>query len=467
MAHATVDDLTIAYEVIGEGRPWAITPGGRFSKDFPGVREPAQALAEAGNQVLDLRPAELRCLRRVLHRGVGVRLTHSQPYPRCMRRTQFTEEHDLFRDSFRTFVEREMVPHHLEWDEAGIVPRELFATAGAAGFLGMAVPGGARRRRRRRLPLQPGDQRGARSTRASPPPASGITLHNDICLPYFLSLATDEQRSRWLPGIASGELITAIAMTEPGIGSDLASMRTSAIRDGDHYVVNGAKTFITNGINADLVITAVKTDPVAAARGHEPARARTRHGRLRARPQPREDRPARAGHRRALLHRRARAGRQPARRRGQGLRAPRRQPPAGAALDRRRRRRRGRSRAALDARLRTAAHAFGQPIASFQNTRFELAEMRTEIDVAQVFVDRCVDALNDGELTVEEAAEAKWWCTELQKRTVDRCLQLHGGYGYMLEYPIARAYIDARVTTIYGGTTEIMKEIIGRKITRG
>jgi alkylation response protein AidB-like acyl-CoA dehydrogenase len=295
----------------------------------------------------------------------------------------------------------------------------------------------------------------------------GLTLHSDICLPYFLSLATDEQRSRWLPGIASGEMITAIAMSEPGIGSDLASMSTSAVRDGDHYVVNGAKTFITNGINADLVITAVKTDPSQqhsgmsllvlerGMDGFERGRNLEKVG-LHAQdtaelfftdvPVPADNLLGVEGKGFAHL-----VDNLPQERLSIAV--------AGVA--------------AAEAALRWTLDyvqqrtAFGSPIASFQNTRFALAEMRTEVDIAQVFVDRCVDALNDGELTVEEAAEAKWWCTELQKRTVDRCVQLHGGYGYMLEYPIARAYIDARVTTIYGGTTEIMKEIIGRKITRG
>ena len=258
-------------------------------------------------------------------------------------------------------------------------------------------------------------------------------------------------------------------MTEPGIGSDLASMSTSAIRDGDHYVVNGAKTFITNGINADLVITAVKTDPRAAARGHEPARASSAGMDGFERGRNLEKIGLHAQDTAELFFTDVQVpvdnllGVE-----GKGfahlvdnLPQERLSIAVGGVAARR-------GRARLDARLREAAHRrSAQPIASFQNTRFALAEMRTEIDIAQVFVDRCVDALNAGELTVEEAAEAKWWCTELQKRTVDRCVQLHGGYGYMLEYPIARAYIDARVTTIYGGTTEIMKEIIGRKMTRG
>jgi alkylation response protein AidB-like acyl-CoA dehydrogenase len=383
-----------------------------------------------------------------------------------MRRTQFTEEHDLFRESFSTFVEREITPHHVEWNEAGIVPRELFAKAGAAGFIGMAVPeefggGGVDDFRYSQVVGEELQYAGVAAA------GLGLTLHTDICLPYFLSLATDEQRARWLPGIASGELIAAIAMTEPGIGSDLASMSTSAIRDGDHFVVNGAKTFITNGINADLVITAVKTDPSQqhagmsllvlerGMDGFERGRNLEKVG-LHAQdtaelfftdvPVPADNLLGVEGKGFAHL-----VDNLPQERLSIAV--------SGVA--------------AAEAAFRwTLAYvqdrqAFGSPIASFQNTQFELAEMRTEIDVAQVFVDRCVDALNDGELTVEEAAEAKWWCTELQKRTVDRCVQLHGGYGYMLEYPIARAYVDARVTTIYGGTTEIMKSIIGRKLTRG
>ncbi len=380
-----------------------------------------------------------------------------------MRRTLFSDEHDLFRQSFRGFVEKEIAPHHAEWERAGIVPRELFLAAGELGFLCMAAPeelgGGGVDDFRYNLIISEEIQRaGVYSA------GLGIALHNDICLPYFLHYATDEQRARWLPGIASGELITAIAMTEPGIGSDLASMSTSAIRDGDHFVVNGAKTFITNGINADLVITAVKTDPTQkhagmsllvlerGMEGFERGRNLDKVG-LHAQDTaelfftdvhvPVDNLLGVEGKGFAHL-----VDNLPQERLSiavSGVAA------AEAAF-----------RWTLDyVKQRTA---FGSPIASFQNTQFELAEMRTEIDVTQVFVDRCVEALNAGELTVEEAAEAKWWCTELQKRTVDRCVQLHGGYGYMLEYPIARAYVDARITTIYGGTTEIMKEIIGKSL---
>jgi alkylation response protein AidB-like acyl-CoA dehydrogenase len=383
-----------------------------------------------------------------------------------MRRTQFTDEHDLFRESFRTFVEREIVPHDLEWNEAGLVSRDLFTKAGDAGFIGMAVPeelGGSGVDDFRYSQVIGEELQYAGVAAAG----LGLTLHTDICLPYFLSLADDDQRARWLPGIASGELITAIAMTEPGIGSDLASMSTSATRDGDHFVVNGAKTFITNGINADLVITAVKTDPTQkhagmsllvlerGMEGFERGRNLDKVG-LHAQDTAElffTDVHVPVGNLlgvegKGFAHLVDNLPQERLSIAVSGVAA------AEAAF-----------RWTLDyVKQRTA---FGSPIASFQNTQFELAEMRTEIDVTQVFVDRCVEALNTGDLSVEEAAEAKWWCTELQKRTVDRCVQLHGGYGYMLEYPIARAYLDARVTTIYGGTTEIMKGIIGRKLTRG
>ncbi|MGH9137673.1 MAG: acyl-CoA dehydrogenase family protein [Acidimicrobiales bacterium] len=380
-----------------------------------------------------------------------------------MRRTLFDEEHELFRTSFRQFLDKEVVPHYLEWERAGIVDRDVFRKAGAHGFLGMAVPeqygGGGVDDFRYNLVI--GEEVQAAGVNAA---GLGLTLHNDICLPYFLSLCTDDQKQRWLPGIASGELITAVAMTEPGIGSDLASMTTTAVRDGDHYLVNGSKTFITNGINADLLITAVKTDPSQKHRGMSLL--------ILERGVPGFER----GHNLEKLGLHAqdtaelfftdarvavenRLGEE-----GEGFaylvtNLPQERlsiAATGVAA----------ARAAFDWTLTYAKErtAFGQPIGSFQNSRFRLAEMATEIEIAQSFIDRCVTALIAGELTAEEAAMAKWWCTELQKRVVDTCLQLHGGYGYMVEYPVARAYVDARITTIYGGTTEIMKEIIGRSL---
>jgi alkylation response protein AidB-like acyl-CoA dehydrogenase len=292
----------------------------------------------------------------------------------------------------------------------------------------------------------------------------GLTLHNDICLPYFLRYCTEEQRQRWLPGIASGELITAVAMTEPGIGSDLASMATTARRDGDQYVVNGSKTFITNGINADLVITAVKTDPSQRHRGMsllvvERGMPGFERGRNLDKIGMHAQDTAELFFSDVAVPASNLLGEE-----GAGFlelvtNLP--QERLSIAVTG--------TAAAAQALEWTVAYckerrAFGQPIGSFQNTRFAIAEMHTEVDIARTFLDRCVLALNAGELSAEEAAMAKWWCTELQKRVIDRCVQLHGGYGYMREYPIARAYADARVTTIYGGTTEIMKEIIGKSL---
>jgi long-chain-acyl-CoA dehydrogenase len=380
-----------------------------------------------------------------------------------MRRDLFDEEHDLFRASVRRFLQTEVAPRNDEFERAGIMDRAVFAKAGAAGFLGMEVDeaygGGGVADFRYNLII--GEEVQAAGVNAA---GLGITLHNDICLPYFTRLTDDEQKTRWLPGICSGELITAVAMTEPGIGSDLASMATTAIRDGDDYVVNGSKTFITNGINADLVITAVKTDPGQRHKGISllvlergmPGFERGRNLE------------------KVGLHAQDTAElffddvRVPVANRlgeeGQGFRYLVTNLPqerlsiaiTGVAA----------ARVAFEQTLAYAKErrAFGQPIGAFQNSRFRLAEMATEVEVAQAFVDRCVLAHNAGELTAEEAAMAKWWCTELQGRVADTGVQLHGGYGYMAEYPIARAWVDARVTRIYGGTTEVMKEIIGRSL---
>jgi len=383
-----------------------------------------------------------------------------------MQRTLFGDVHEDFRASFRTFLEREVQGEqgrYGEWERAGIVPREVFARAGAGGFLGMAVPeryGGAGVEDFR-FNLIVGEETQLTGVGSV---GLGMTVHNDVCLPYFLRYCNDAQRERWLPGIASGELILAIAMTEPGIGSDLAAMSTRALHEGGHYVLDGAKTFITNGINADLVIVAAKTDPserhrgislLVAERGMEGfTRGRNlekigQHGQDTAElsfasaPVPVEN----------LL------GEE-----GEGFRylvanlPQERLSIAASAVSA--------AEAALSWTLSYVRErrAFDQPIGSFQSARFALAEARTELDIAQVFVDHCVERLAAGELSAEDAAMAKWWCTELQGRVVDRCVQLHGGYGYMVEYPIARAYVDARVTRIYGGANEIMKEIIGRSL---
>jgi alkylation response protein AidB-like acyl-CoA dehydrogenase len=380
-----------------------------------------------------------------------------------MRRRLFEAEHEAFRQSVRAFLAKEVTPHLPAWDAEGIVPRELFTIAGAAGFLGMAIPeelgGGGVSDFRFNVVL------GEEVMFAGAAGAGlGLTLHNDICLPYFLDLATEEQQRRWLPGIASGELITAIAMTEPGMGSDLAGLATTAVRQPDHYLVNGSKTFITNGINADLVITAVKTDPRERHQGMsllvlERGMAGFERGRNLAKLGQHAQDTAELFFRDVRVPVTNLLGAQ-----GRGFvhlveRLPQERLSMAAAAV-------AGAQAALELTLAYVKDrtAFGQPIGSFQHTRFRLAEMATEIDIAQTFTDRCIEALNDGELTVADAAKAKWWCTELQGRVVDACLQLHGGYGYMLEYAITRAYADARVTRIYGGTTEIMKEVIGRSL---
>ena len=379
-----------------------------------------------------------------------------------MERTIFDDEHDLFRESFRRFVSDELAPHLDEWEHAGIADRSLFTAAGKHGFLGMAIPeehggGGVDDFRYNLVVIEEVQRAGAGGA------GLGLTLHNDICLPYFLTLTDDDQKRRWLPGIASGELITAIAMTEPAIGSDLASMTTTAVRDGDDYVVNGSKTFITNGINSDLVIVAVKTDPSAkhagmsllvVERGMEGFERGRNLDKIGMHSQDTAELFFNDVHVPAvnLLGEEGRGfhhlvDKLPQERLSIAA--------AGVAA----------ARAALDWSLEYVRErtAFGQAIGSFQNTRFVLAEVATEVEIGQAFVDKCVVALNEGTLSAEEAAMAKWWCTELQNRAVDRCLQLFGGYGYMAEYPIARAYADARVTTIYGGTTEIMKEIISKR----
>jgi alkylation response protein AidB-like acyl-CoA dehydrogenase len=292
----------------------------------------------------------------------------------------------------------------------------------------------------------------------------GLTLHNDITLPYFLHYCTEEQRERWLPGLASGELVSALAMTEPGMGSDLASMQASAIAQDGCYVVNGTKTFITNGINADLIVLAAKTDPrqrhegisllviERGMEGFERGRNLEKVG------QHAQD-TAELFFNDVRVPKENLLGEE-----GQGFRylvsnlAQERISIAVSAL--------AAAAAGLEWTLAYARErrAFGQPIGSFQNSRFVLAECRAEVDVAQAYLDRCLGALVAGELGPEEAALAKWWCTEVQGRVLDRCVQLHGGYGYMTEYPIARAWADARVTRIYGGANEIMREIVGRSL---
>ncbi len=380
-----------------------------------------------------------------------------------MRRDIFEPEHADYRESVRRFTAEEIVPFNERWEQEGIVPRGLFAKAAEKGMLAMAVGeehGGSGVDDFRFNQILDEELAYAGVCAAG----LGLSLHNDICLPYFLEYCTPEQRERWLPGIADGSLITAIAMTEPGIGSDLASMNTSAILDGDHYVVNGAKTFITNGVNADLVITAVKTDPAERHRGIslviiERGMDGFERGRNLDKIGMHAQDTAELFFADVAVPVQNRLGDE-----GRGFGylvgnlAQERLSIAISAV--------ASAQAALDWTVEYVKErqAFGQAVGNFQASRFALAEMKTEIELATVFCDKAVLALNAGELSPEDAAMAKWWSTELQGRVVDRCVQLHGGYGYMLEYPIARAFVDARITRIYGGTTEIMKEIVGRSM---
>lgn len=360
----------------------------------------------------------------------------------------------------RDFVETRIVPHYAEWEAAGVVDRSLFREAATRGFIGMAVPaeyGGSGVADFRYNAVMAEEY-----ARAGVGPAgAAIGLQTDIIIPYFLT-ATLEQRGRWLPGIVSGQTVTAIAMTEPGTGSDLAAIRTTARRDCDDYVINGQKTFISNGQNADLVIVAVKTDPAQTHAGLSLVVVETdRPGYLRGRNLDKVGMAAQDTSEMFFDEVRVPVSNLLGAE-GTGffqLVANLPQERLSIAV--------GAMAAAEAAFGWTLAYAkdrqaFGRPIGGFQHNRFVLAEMRTELDLGWVFVDRQIEALNDGTLTAEDAAEAKWWCTEMQVRLIDRGVQMHGGYGYMREYPIARAWMDGRVQTIYGGTTEIMKEIIGR-----
>ncbi|MGW5715207.1 acyl-CoA dehydrogenase family protein [Amycolatopsis sp. NPDC003865] len=380
-----------------------------------------------------------------------------------MRRTLFDRDHEDFRLLVRDFLAREVVPVYDDWRQAGLVPRELFTSLGKLGVLGTAVPeeygGGGLDDYRFNVVLQ---EECARVTVT----LGGLRTHLDVVLPYFLGLANDGQRARWFPGLATGELYTAIAMSEPGTGSDLAGVTTKALRRGDHYVVNGAKTFITGGYHADLVIVVARTsaDPGDRRRGLsllvlEKGMPGFTVGRkldklglsvqdtvelsfadVRV---PVANLLGEEGDAFAAL--------------GRNLAQERLAIAVGAVAQ---------TRAAIDVTTAyvRARKVFGKPVSFFQNTKFELAAMATELEAAQAMLDTAITAHVAGELTPVDAAKVKLFCTEAQGRTVDRCLQLHGGYGYILEYPIARLYADARVSRIYGGTSEVMKTIISKSM---
>ncbi|NWJ48221.1 MAG: acyl-CoA dehydrogenase family protein [Chloroflexi bacterium] len=380
-----------------------------------------------------------------------------------MKRDLFSAEHEMFRASVRRFVEKEMLPNFEQWEKDGIVSRELWLKAGQQGFLGMEVPeeyGGVGLHDfcYNAILSEETIYGGVLSAGA------GFTLHNDVVLPYFLKYTTPEQKQRWLPKICTGEYITAIAMTEPNTGSDLSAIRSTAIRQGDYYLLNGQKTFITNGIMSDLVVVAAKTDPKERHKGISLLVVeRGMEGFSRGRKL--EKMGLKAQDTAELIFEDVKVpvanllGDE-----GKGfyylmqMLAQERLSVAVSAM--------AASEKALEITVEYCKErtAFGQPIGNFQNSRFKLAEMKTEIEIGRVFIDRCIDELNSGSLTPETAAMAKWWASDLQKRVADQCVQLHGGYGYMLEYPITRLYLDARVQSIYAGTNEIMKEIIGRSM---
>ena len=371
----------------------------------------------------------------------------------------FGEEHRMFRESCRKFVEREVVPHHAQWEQDGMVSRDVWRKAGGQGLLCPDVPeeyGGLGLDDFRYSMIV--NEEMVRAGASGP----AFSLQNDMVAPYLLNYGTEEQKRRFLPKMVTGECIGAIAMTEPNTGSDLAGVKTRAERQDDHYLLNGQKTMITNGILNDLVVVVAKTDPEAGhggislvlvedgMDGYDHSRKLDKIG------MPAQD----TGE---LFFDNVKVpvenllGEE-----GQGFYYLMRQLPRerlSIAVT---------SIAAAETAIEMTIEycrertASGRPIGKFQHNRFKLAEMKTEAAIGRVFVNHCAMLYNRGKLSTEMGAMAKWWTTEMQKRVIDTCVQLHGGYGYMMEYPIARAYVDSRVQTIYGGTTEIMKEIIGR-----
>ncbi|TRX76262.1 acyl-CoA dehydrogenase family protein [Pseudomonas mangiferae] len=375
-------------------------------------------------------------------------------------RPLFGSDHELFRDSVRRFLEAEAVPFHAQWEKDGHVDRALWRKAGEQGLLCSHLPeaygGMGADFLYSTVVIEEIGRLGLTGI--------GFSLHSDIVAPYLLHYGTEEQKQRYLPRLVSGELIGAIAMTEPGAGSDLQGIKTSAVLDGDHYVINGSKTFITNGYLADLVIVVARTDPAAGSKGislfvveagtpgfdkgkrlekvgmkaQDTAELFFQDVRV-----PKDNLLGQAGSGFVYLMQEL-----PQERLTVGIGA---LASAEAAL-----------RWTLD--YTRERKAFGKVVADFQNTRFKLAEMATEVQVGRVFLDRCLELHLRGELDVPTAAMLKYWSTDLQCKVLDECVQLHGGYGFMWEYPVARAWADARVQRIYAGTNEIMKEIIARSL---
>ncbi len=379
-----------------------------------------------------------------------------------MRRTIYDSDHEAFRASVREFLDRHARPRVEEFIAARSFPRDLWIEAGKHGFLGLEVPeehGGS----------AAGDYRfnavfAEELAKVSAAMSSCFGIHGDVIAPYLVELTTPQQRRRWLPGFCTGEIVTALAMTEPSGGSDLAALRTTAVRDGGDWVLDGSKTFITNGCSADLVVVAARTTPSAGAKGItlfgvEAGMAGFTRGRKLDKVGQLESDTAElsfAGVRvpganvigevdRGFIHMMERLP----------------QERLGAAV----------SNLAHAAQILTETieyargrTAFGQPIGSFQHNKFRLAELVTSVEVTQAYVDSCVLAHSRRELSAVDAAKAKWWSAQVQNDVLDGCVQIYGGYGYMAEYRVARAWRDARVTKIWAGSNEIMKELIGRDL---
>jgi alkylation response protein AidB-like acyl-CoA dehydrogenase len=382
-------------------------------------------------------------------------------------RTLYSADHDAFRDSFRKFIAKEIAPFHEQWEEQGYVDREVWRKAGANGFLCMTMPeeyGGSGADKLYSV-IQMEELNRAGFT------GIGYSLHSEIVAPYVLHYGTDEQKSKYLPKLASGEMVGAIAMSEPAAGSDLQGIKTTAIVQADgSYLLNGSKTFITNGWHADLVVVVAKTDPSAGAKGTSLM--------LVERGMPGFDKGKRlkklglkAQDTSELFFNNVRVpaenllGGEAHKNKGficlmEQLPWERLQIAIGAIAA---------AQAAIDWTIAYVKDrkVFGTSVAAFQNTRYKLAELQTEVQVAQVFVDKCTELLLVDKLDTATASMSKYWCSDLQCKVMDECVQLFGGYGYMWEYPITRAYADARVQRIYGGTNEIMKEVISRSMGLG
>jgi alkylation response protein AidB-like acyl-CoA dehydrogenase len=391
----------------------------------------------------------------------------SHPETSMIERTLFTPDHEAFRDSFRRFVDNEIAPFHEAWEEQGYVDRAVWSKAGQNGYLCATLPeaygGSGADKLYSVIEMEELALRGFTGL--------GYGLHSEIVAPYILHYGADEQKQRWLPKLASGEMVGAIAMSEPAAGSDLQGIKTTALKQGDgSYLLNGSKTFITNGWHADLVIVVAKTDPAAGAKGTSLLVV---------------ERGMKGFEKGKRLKKLGLKAQDTSELFFDNVRVPAENLLGGAAFENK-----GficlmeqlpwermqiavtavaSAQAAIDWTVQYTKDrkVFGQPVASFQNTRYTLAELQTEVQIARVFVDKCLELVCADKLDTATASMAKYWTTDLQCKVMDECLQLHGGYGYMWEYPITRAFADARVQRIYGGTNEIMKEVISRSMGLG